>query len=110
MGQIVSLSDFRRDKLKASLCKFAGSGSPVIVETKTTTIAAMRIFCRDLFAVLIDKFGYQNSVNYNEITDVSPMLPMVEKVRNAGWQIADGHMHPLRPVVVSFQDKKRLLT
>ncbi len=103
MGQIVSLADFRRDKLKASLCKLARSGSPVIVETRTTTIAAMKIFCRDLFAILIDKFGYQNSVNYSEITDISPMLPMTDKVRSAGSQIADGYMHPMRPVVVSFR-------
>ncbi len=86
MGQIVVLADFRKEKLKAKLFKFADNQNPAIVETQTTTISAMRIFCRDLFVVLIDKFGYQNSVNYSEITDVSPMLPVVDIVRRAGRQ------------------------
>jgi|GEM_PF-5191417 len=89
MGQIIALADFRKEKLKAKLFKFADNRHPVVVETKTSTISAMRVFCRDLFVVLVDKFGYQNSVNYSEITDVSPMLPIADIVRRAGWQVTE---------------------
>lgn len=100
MGQIIELADFRKEKLKAKLSKFADNQNPAIVETKTTTISAMRIFCRDLFVVLIDKFGYQNSVNYSEITDVSPMLPVVDL--KSGWQVAEALPEDLSHVVISF--------
>ena len=102
MGQIIALADFRKEKLKAKLFKFADNQSPAIVETKTTTISAMRIFCRDLFVVLIDKFGYQNSVNYSEITDVSAMLPVVDLVRQAGWQVTEAEPEDMSRVVISF--------
>ena len=102
MGQIIALADFRKEKLKAKLSKFADDQNPAIVETTTTTISAMRIFCRDLFVVLIDKFGYQNSVNYSEITDVSPMLPVVDIVRQGGWQITEAEPADMSHVVISF--------
>ena len=103
MGQIIALADFRKEKLKAKLSQFADNQNPAIVETKTTTISAMRIFCRDLFVVLIDKFGYQNSVNYSEITDVSPMLPVVDIVRQAGWQITEEQPEGPSHIVISFR-------
>ena len=103
MGQIIALANFRKEKLKAKLSKFADNQNPAIVETKTTTISAMRIFCRDLFVVLIDKFGYQNSVNYSEITDVSPMLPVVDIVRQAGWQVTEEQPGDVSHVVISFR-------
>jgi hypothetical protein len=103
MGQIIALADFRKEKLKAKLFKFADNQKPAIVETETTTISAMRIFCRDLFVVLIDKFGYQNSVNYSEITDVSPMLPVADMVKQAGWQVTEAEPEETSNVVVSFR-------
>ncbi|ARP97762.1 hypothetical protein [Pseudorhodoplanes sinuspersici] len=103
MGQIIALADFRKEKLKAKLFKFADNQKPAIVETKTTTISAMRIFCRDLFVVLIDKFGYQNSINYSEITDVSPMLPVADIVRQAGWQVTEELPEDTSHVVISFR-------
>ena len=102
MGQIISFADFRKEKLKAKLFKFSDSQYPVVVETKTSTISAMRVFCRDLFVVLVDKFGYQNTVNYNEITDVSPMLPVVDMIRQAGSMTDAQHDEPAH-VVVSFR-------
>ncbi len=105
MGQIIALADFRKKKLKDKLFRFAHRRDPVIVETKSTTIAAMRIFCRDLFVVLIDKFGYRNSVDYSEITDVT-LLPVVASGGLIGARLATDAIERMsvpRHVVVSFR-------
>ncbi len=103
MGQVIAFGDFRREKLKAKLFSFAESQYPAVVETQTAVISAMRIFCRDHFAVLIDKFGYQTSIDYGCITDVNPMLPIADIVSPAKSQIFEEAPKSAAHVVVSFK-------
>lgn len=87
MGQVLSFVDARVERLKVRLCELAGSRSAAIVETPDGPINAQRIFCRDIYAVLIDRYGVQTRVAYGMITDVSPILTAFEIIRLADWQV-----------------------
>lgn len=103
MGQVIALADFRQQRLKAKLFSFAESQNPAVVETQTAIISAMRIFCRERFVLLIDKFGYQTSINYDSITEVSRMLPVADIISQAGYQIIEKGPKDTTHVVLSFQ-------
>lgn len=103
MGQVIALADFRQQRLKAKLVSFAERQNPAVVETRTAIISAMRIFCRERFALLVDKFGYQTSVNYDSIVDVSRILPVADIISQAGYQIVEENPKDSMHVVLSFQ-------
>lgn len=87
MGSVLSFADARAEKVKAKLCALADGCSPVMVETSDSLIDARRVFCRDSVAVLIDRYGCQTRVAYNEINGVSLILPADDILR-----LANGHV------------------
>jgi hypothetical protein len=89
MSMVVSFSDARAAKVKATLSAYAASRSPAMVETGDELIDARRIFCRDAVAVLIDRYGYQTRVGYTDITDVSPVLPAADIIAMAEWEVIE---------------------
>jgi hypothetical protein len=87
MGQVLSFAEARAEKLKARLSALAASRSPGMIETQHGLIDARRIFCREAAAVLIDRYGYQTKLPYDQITDVSPILPASDIIALADWQV-----------------------
>jgi hypothetical protein len=101
MGLVLSFADARAEKVKAKLCALASSRSPVMVETAGSLIDARRIFCREAVAVLIDRYGCQTHVSYDEINDVSPVLPAADIIAFAGWQVTE-EPEPATATVLPF--------
>jgi hypothetical protein len=89
MGQVLSFCDARTERVRARLCALADSRMPGIVETRSGAIDAHRIFCREQWVVLIDRYGVQTRLAYDEISDVGPVLPASEIIRLAGWQVVE---------------------
>ena len=102
MGLVVSFADARAERVRAKLCGFADSRSPGMVETHRGLIAARRIFCREAVAVLIDRQGIQTRLAYDEITDVSSVLPAADIVRLADWQVVDAGEIAVTASLLSF--------
>ena len=102
MGQVLSFKDARIDRLKARLCELADSRSAAVVETTDGPIDAQRIFCREIYAVLIDRYGVQTRVAYGTITDVSPILTAFEIIRLADWQVVSAEELPHDATVLRF--------
>jgi hypothetical protein len=102
MGLVISFPDARAARVRAKLCAFAVARSPGMVETADGLIDARRIFCRDAVAVLIDRYGYQTRLGYNEITDVSPVLPLADIIILADWQVIEEQPEPEAANVLPF--------
>ena len=102
MGMVVSFADARARKMKGKLDAFASSRSPAMVETADSQIDAQRIFCRDGCAVLIDRYGCQVWVGYDDITDVSAILPVADILALSGDQLIEVQPEPAVATVVPF--------
>lgn len=89
MGIVVSLTDARAERVKVRLLALDASRSPAMVETAEGLIDAQRIFCRDAVAILIDRYGCQNRLGYDQITDVSPLMSTADIIERANWQITE---------------------
>ena len=84
---MLSFADARAEQVKAKLLSYADGRCAAMVETTVGVIDASRIVCHDAVAVLIDRHGYQTKLGYDEITDVSPVLPVADIMRLADWQV-----------------------
>lgn len=89
MGQVLSFTEARAERLKARLSALADSRSPGMIETQHGLIDARRIFCREAAAVLIDRYGYQTRLGYDQIVDVCPILPAADIVALADWHVTE---------------------
>lgn len=78
----------RKRRLREKLAAFAERQEPAVIETPGGLITAMRIFCRDTVVVLIDKYGCQSMLPYEQVLDASVVLPIAEIARRPGWQNA----------------------
>jgi|EndMetStandDraft_4_1072995.scaffolds.fasta_scaffold261272_2 hypothetical protein len=87
MGQVLSFAEARAERVRAKLCALAIRRSPGMIETRHGLIDARRIFCREGAAVLIDRYGYQTKLGYDQIIDVSPILPASDIIALADWQV-----------------------
>ncbi len=74
---------------KSGSVALAASRSPAMVETADGLIDAQRIFCRDAVAVLIDRYGCQTRLGYDQITDVSPLMSAADIIERANWQVTE---------------------
>jgi hypothetical protein len=79
MSSIILFAEIRAEWLKAKLCSLARTKEAVIVRLREGPILAYRIFCRDRIAVLIDRFGYQTQLGYDDIVDATPANSPVSK-------------------------------
>lgn len=74
MRNVISFCDARAARLKQSLSTLAARREGAIVRGRgEEPISACRIFCRDQGVVLIDRYGYQSHLGYDDILDAVPM-------------------------------------
>ena len=74
MCNVISFCDVRAARLKQSLRALAARREGAIVQGRgEEPISAYRIFCRDQGVVLIDRYGYQSRLGYDDILDAVPM-------------------------------------
>ena len=70
MRNIVSFCEARAARLKQSLSALAARREGAIVRGREgSPICARRIFCRDQVVVLIDRYGFQSRLGYDDILD-----------------------------------------
>jgi hypothetical protein len=93
MTAIVSLGDVRSQRMRVRLAGLAEHPHGLAVETRDATISARRIFCRDTGAVLIDRYGCQTRLGYNEILDITPMFPLAELIAVIDRDLGEHDMH-----------------
>jgi hypothetical protein len=91
MSNVISIAAVRAERTRQSLSVQARDGSPMIVETRTGTIAAARITCRDRFAEIIDTFGDYSIVEYADIRSARPAAIPQTSVVNARGEFLPAH-------------------
>ncbi|HWV52951.1 hypothetical protein [Pseudorhodoplanes sp.] len=83
MSNVISIAAVRAKRLRESLAIHGRDGEMVIIETRTRTITAVRIVCRELFAEVLDGFGDYFVLDYNEIRSMQPATVAQTSVVNA---------------------------
>ena len=74
MRNVVSFCEARAARLKQRLSALAARREGAIVRGREgRRICASRIFCRDQVVVLIDRYGFQNRLGYDDILDAVPV-------------------------------------
>jgi hypothetical protein len=104
MRNVISFCEARAARLKQSLSVLAARREGAIVRGRgEEPIRASRIFCRDKGVVLIDRYGFQSHIGYDDILDAVPtnsslMQRVAAKVRPSILPLRERAL-PLKEIV-----------
>jgi hypothetical protein len=110
MSNIISIAAVRAKRLKQALAIHGRDGETLIIETRTGTIAAEKINCRDRFAEILDSFGDYFVIDYDDIRSVQPAAIAQTSVVNARGEFLPAHNPATgpRPVaILPFAKRQR---
>jgi hypothetical protein len=85
MHNVISFRTVRTARLKDSLSTLAARREGAIVRERSgRPICACRIFCRDQGVVLIDRYGFQSRLGYDDILDATPTVRVRARTSQPG--------------------------
>ena len=90
MSNVISIAAVRSEKLKQALSTHSREGEAAIIETRTGTILAERIICRDRFAEILNSIGDYLVLDYADIRSIRTAAVAQTSIVNAngGFQPA----------------------
>jgi hypothetical protein len=83
MSNVISLAAVRAERTRQALLIHARDGKPTIIETRSGTIVAQKLTCREPFAEIHDSFGDYSVVDYADIRSIRPAVVAQTSVVNA---------------------------
>lgn len=110
MNNVISIAAVRSEKMKEALSVLSRNGEAAIIETRTGSILAERIICRDRFAEILDSVGDYLVLEYANIRAIQPAAVTQTSIVNAsgGFQFVPQFTATARTVpVLPFAPRQR---
>lgn len=110
MSNVISIAAVRAERLKQTLAIHGRNGETVVIETRTGSMTAEEINCRERFAEILDNFGDYFVIDYNDIRSLQPAAVAQTSVVNARGEFLPVHNPAAasRPVaIIPFVRRRR---